>query len=73
MRLENCECFVTNKWDYFSESEIYLSYDAVSESVIKPCIKDDNPQWIKYANYVVRLCVDLYKNVAFSNGEIVTF
>ena len=42
-----------------------------SESVIKPCIKND--RLIKYANYVVTICVDIHKNVAFSNGEIVTF
>ena len=39
-----------------------LSYDVVSESVIKPCIKN-----------VVTLCVDVHKNIAFSNGEIMTF
>ena len=31
-------------------------------------------KWIKYANYVVTLyVVEVHKNVAFSNGKIVTF
>ena len=52
---------------------MYLLHDTASESVIKPCIKNDNPLVDKYANYVVTLCVDVHKNVSFSNGEIVTF
>ena len=28
---------------------------------------------LKYANYVITLCVDVHKNVAFSNDEIMTF
>ena len=47
-----------------------LLYDVASESVIKSCIKNDNPL---YANYLVTLCVDIHKNVAFSYGEILTF
>ena len=44
---------------------IHLSYDVASESVIKPCIKNDNQLWIKYANYVVTLCVDVHKTSRF--------
>ena len=55
------------------EPYITLSYDVASESVIKPCIKTILHCWVKYANYLVTLCVDVHKNVAFSYGEILTF
>ena len=48
---------------------VYLSYDVASESVIKPCIKNDNP----LVNFVITLCVDVHEKVAFSDGKIVTF
>ena len=45
--------------------DLLLSHDVASESVLKPCIKNDN--------IVCKLCFDVHKNVAFSKGETLTF
>ena len=55
------------------EKKFYLSYDVVSESVIKSCIRNDiNTQ---YANYHVKfgnvtLYLEVHKIVTFSNSSI---
>ena len=54
--------------------EEFISFDVASESVIKPCIQNKIIHWwIKYANYVITLCVDIRKSVAFSKAEIAMF
>ena len=49
-----------------------LSHDVASESVIGHASKPIIHQWIKYANYVIMLCVDVHENAVFSKAEIAT-